>query len=285
MSEYKENTVGWQLSQLKEPLKSRALEDCDPHLLKEFGYDSIFKALRAVWLSTRVRKGFWIGAMMYWISVCKEHQFLVEEEECKRDRCDDKAKEGWDMAKECAPDNWLKPKDGGEDKAIVDSPEKPESWVDAEIRKYRDNIEKVLTFDAVSPTPEISNMEDLGSLADFHFPKIVKSDALPPNHFVGIGDDGNPFIGKLSTSIIPPTWEIEAPQRAVVGYEEPKPIDTIEKKHELKIQNLELAKYHQGKEIENLQARVEQLEGVVGKLEQQIEYVYRNLPKDFDGTR
>ena len=26
MSEYKENTVGWQLSQLKEPLKSRALE-------------------------------------------------------------------------------------------------------------------------------------------------------------------------------------------------------------------------------------------------------------------
>jgi len=82
-----------------------------------------------------------------------------------------------------------------------------------------------------------------------------------------------------------PAREIEAPERAVVGYQEPLPIDTIEKKHELKIQNLELAKYHQGKKIENLQARVEQLEGVVGKLEQQIEYVYRNLPKDFDGTR
>jgi len=211
MSEYKENTVGWWLSQLKEPLKSRALEDCDPHLLKEFGYDSIFKALRAVWLSTRVRKGFWIGAMMYWISVCKEHQFLVEEEECKRDRCDDKAKEGWDMAKECAPDNWLKPKDGGEDKAIVDSPA-PELIVTGAM------------------------IEDFGKMVNY-----------------------------------PPTREIEAPERAVVGYEEPKPIDTIEKKHELRIKNLE--------------ARVMQLEGVVGKLEQQIEYVYRNLPKDFDGTR
>ena len=29
------------------------------------------------------------------------------------------------------------------------------------------------------------------------------------------------------------------PERAVVGYEEPKPIDTIEKKHELRIKNLE----------------------------------------------
>ena len=179
MSEYKENTVGWWLSQLKEPLKSRALEDCDPHLLKEFGYDSIFKALRAVWLSTRVRKGFWIGAMMYWISVCKEHQFLVEEEECKRDRCDDKAKEGWDMAKECAPDNWLKPKDGGEDKAIVDSPA-PELIVTGAM------------------------IEDFGKRVNY-----------------------------------PPTREIEAPERAVVGYEEPKPIDTIEKKHELRIKNLE----------------------------------------------
>lgn len=67
------------------------------------------------------------------------------------------------------------------------------------------------------------------------------------------------------------TREIEAPERAVVGYEEPKPIDTIEKKHELRIKNLE--------------ARVKQLEGVVGSLEQKIEYVYRNLPKDFNGTR
>ena len=37
----------------------------------------------------------------------------------------------------------------------------------------------------------------------------------------------------------PITREIEAPERAVVGYEEPKPIDTIEKKHELRIKNLE----------------------------------------------
>ncbi len=36
-----------------------------------------------------------------------------------------------------------------------------------------------------------------------------------------------------------PAREIEAPERAVVGYEEPKPIDTIEKKHELRIKNLE----------------------------------------------
>jgi len=199
MSEYKENTVGWWLSQLKEPLKSRALEDCDPHLLKEFGYDSIFKALRAVWLSTRVRKGFWIGAMMYWISVCKEHQFLVEEEECKRDRCDDKAKEGWDMAKECAPNNWQKPKDGGEGKAIIDS----------------------------------------------HAPELIVTGAM-------IED-----FGKRVN--YPPTREIEAPERAVVGYEEPKPIDTIEKKHELRIKNLEAQVKDMAGEMENLIIQVRAL--------------------------
>ena len=263
MTEYKVNTVGWQLSQFNEPLKSRALGIAEDHA-KPCGSleDAITSVLNCL-IEGSIMWTYWQGVYVYYFG-----GLHIDSKNFK---------DGFDLAHECDP--WR------EDKAIVDSPEKPESWVDAEIRKYRDNIEKVLTFDAVSPTPEISNMEDLGSLADFHFPKIVKSDALPPNHFVGIGDDGNPFIGKLSTSIIPPTWEIEAPQRAVVGYEEPKPIDTIEKKHELKIQNLELAKYHQGKEIENLQARVEQLEGVVGKLEQQIEYVYRNLPKDFDGTR
>ena len=49
-----------------------------------------------------------------------------------------------------------------------------------------------------------------------------------------------------------PAREIEAPERAVVGYEEPKPIDTIEKKHELRIKNLE--------------ARVKQLEETISML-------------------
>ena len=188
MIQYEENTIGWWLSQLKEPLKSRALgivvyppkpcdnlDDAIMDILEDLPIDS------SPWI-------FWRGVYVYYFG-----GFHISGTNFK---------DGYDLAYECDP--WR----GG--KEIVDS-----------------------------PASEIPVTEDSGSLADFHFPKIVKSDALPPNHFVGIGDDGNPFIGKLSTSIIPPTWEIEAPERAVVGYEEPKPIDTIEKKHELRIKNLE----------------------------------------------
>ena len=138
----------------------------------------------------------------------------------------------------------------GNGEIVADSPEKPMKWIDYELLKWQERTVPVM--------PRLTSLEILN-----------------------LGE--SPI--EISKDILSPAREIETPERAVVGYEEPKPIDTIEKKHELKIQNLELAKYHQGKEIENLQARVEQLEGVVGKLEQQIEYVYRNLPKDFDGTR
>lgn len=50
--------------------------------------------------------------------------------------------------------------------------------------------------------------------------------------------------------------DIDSPEPAVVGYEAPLPIDTIEKKHELRIQALE--------------ARVMQLEDVVGKLSSRL---------------
>jgi len=256
MSEYKENTVGWWLSQLKEPLRSQSFEDCDKQFLNDLIdeiHDGMYQALQCVWLSTRVNKGFWRGTMIYWLSIIKRDiLFAPDWKDCRRDNCDDSAQEGWDMAKECAPDNWLKPKDGGEDKAIVDSPA-PELIVTGAM------------------------IEDFGKMVNY-----------------------------------PPTREIEAPERAVVGYEEPKPIDTIkimeqdsftilptpesEKIKEQYIkdfmaQNPLIDIYdHEGNlahpsRISALEARVMQLEGVVGKLEQQIEYVYRNLPKDFDGTR
>ena len=198
MSEYKENTVGWQLSQLKEPLKSRALELVKEDETDEFLASSLTEAIDAI-----IDAHPWMDDSTFWRGV---NDFFYGESQL-----DSEDENGWEMAKECAPDNWLKPKDGGEDKAIVDS-----------------------------PAPEIPVT---GAMIE-DFSKRVKW---------------------------PITREIEAPERAVVGYEEPKPIDTIEKKHELRIKNLE--------------AQVIQLEGVVGKLEQQIEYVYRNLPKDFDGTR
>ena len=34
-------------------------------------------------------------------------------------------------------------------------------------------------------------------------PKLIQSNALPPNHFTGMGDDGKPFIGEISTGIMP----------------------------------------------------------------------------------
>mgnify|MGYP006883665400 CR=1 FL=1 len=166
MSEYKENTVGWQLSQLKEPLKSRALELVKEDETDEFLASSLTEAIDAI-----IDAHPWMDDSTFWRGV---NDFFYGESQL-----DSEDENGWDMAKECTPDNWLKPKDGGEDKAIVDS-----------------------------PAPEIPVT---GAMIE-DFSKRVKW---------------------------PITREIEAPERAVVGYEEPKPIDTIEKKHELRIKNLE----------------------------------------------
>jgi hypothetical protein len=121
------------------------------------------------------------------------------------------------MAKECAPDNWLKPKDGGEDKAIVDS-----------------------------PAPEIPVT---GAMIE-DFSKRVKW---------------------------PITREIEAPERAVVGYEEPKPIDTIEKKHELRIKNLELVNKWQADEIEFLKGYIDLVIAKVGQMAPQVEMLEKRV--------
>jgi hypothetical protein len=167
MSEYKENTVGWWLSQLREPLKSRAL---GVYSKPEWLDRSVANICDATNMLSWTRKGdtaFWDGVDAFF------------RQDVTRDHLYPSRWKGWDMAKECAPDNWLKPKDGGEDKAIVDSP--------------------------------AHEIPVTGAMIE-EFGKRVKW---------------------------PITREIEAPERAVVGYEIPKPIDTIEKKHELRIKNLE----------------------------------------------
>ncbi len=264
MSEYKENTVGWWLSQFKEPLKSRAFEDCDKQFLNDYideVHDRMYQSLQCVWLSTRANKGFWRGTMIYWQSVIKRSiPFAPEWMDCKREYCDDSAKKGWDMAKECAPDNWLKPNDGGEDKAIVDSPA-PDVWREKIPLGKIELFTKGMSWDTLKQSLPKGDYVDPSNLTS----EEILNLATKPIE-IGRKSPMQDWYDQL-----PPAREIEAPERAVVGYEEPKPIDTIEKKHELRIKNLE--------------AQVIQLEGVVGKLEQQIEYVYRNLPKDFDGTR
>ena len=181
MSEYKENTVGWWLSQLKEPLRGemfgRLRRGETTHNCDTLSH-ALFYATSPSSFDSHYRLSYLLGIVMFYDGDARQEL--------------DHRANGWDMAKECAPDNWLKPKDGGEDKAIVDS-----------------------------PAPEIPVT---GAMIE-DFSKRVKW---------------------------PITREIEAPERAVVGYEEPKPIDTIEKKHELRIKNLE--------------ARVKELEDQLFKL-------------------
>ena len=204
MSEYKENTVGWQLSQLKEPLKSRALELVKEDETDEFLASSLTEAIDAI-----IDAHPWMDDSTFWRGV---NDFFYGESQL-----DSEDENGWEMAKECAPDNWLKPKDGGEDKAIVDS-----------------------------PAPEIPVT---GAMIE-DFSKRVKW---------------------------PITREIEAPERAVVGYEIPKPIDTIEKKHELRIKNLELVNKWQADEIEFLKGYIDLVIAKVGQMAPQVEMLEKRV--------
>ncbi len=252
MSEYKENTVGWWLSQLKEPLKSRALgivmdtsHPCD-------NLDDALTSVLNCLIEGSIMWTYWQGVYVYYFG-----GFHISGTNFK---------DGYDLAYECDP--WRGSKE------IIDSPA-PEVWGEKiPIGKFGGFFKGVEADVKILISPEEGYVDAPNLTSE----EVLNLTTKPIE--IGRKSSMQDWYDQL-----PPAREIEAPERAVVGYEEPKPIDTIEKKHELKIQNLELAKYHQGKEIENLQARVEQLEGVVGKLEQQIEYVYRNLPKDFDGTR
>lgn len=371
MSEYKENTVGWWLSQLKEPLRSSALDGVEAMRSKDYAVNTIEDAINSgiLWAHTKHGIDYWAGVYDYFIGV---NRLLPG----------NSYNDGYNTAEECAPDNWLKPKDGGEDEAIVDSPEKPmrlnggelpkyragmclgahipplpeggcvdapnispekpTNWVDQELWKWHTDMVKggveyadaergKVKLVADSPAPiafewndnsvidfttwnlkriklyedrfEIENQDILDSFKRGDAPELWhKPEAsIPLGGFEGFNKwveaHGHPNLSSEEllnlnewpkilydeTFLYPggspkpkDSWEVE---RAVVGYEEPKPIDTIEKKHELRIQNLELAKFHQGKKIETLQARVEQLEGIVGKLERQIEYINMNIPK------
>jgi len=351
MSEYKENTVGWWLSQLKEPLRSRALTIVDTPR----GMD---KPMRGNGNNSDILSQ--AGAMMYVVKNDPEGYLHVLKDEIRRENSshlriymepsshlinaigvifdlrnmdafwtavfdffnssppsptlNPKYHEGYNMAKECAPDNWLKPKDGGEDKAIVDSPKKTTELFfyggkiispfkeplvisprgemlsviveDDKIKKLMDAnpgiifwptnvggvspepIEQIQLCDTVPvnggfvlTNPRILVRGEHGyeefplSTEDFHYltGRITYSDpieAVSPEPEDSWQESQN--MGMHSGLRNHPKLGEKQPEPAVVGYEIPKPIDTIEKKHELRIQNLE--------------ARVRQLEETVDML-------------------
>lgn len=307
MSEYKENTVGYWLSQLKEPLKSRAL-GMGHASLGEYS-PSLKEAVEHIYELGEYGERdepFWTGVQKAFSGMQPVYGNLF---------LGDKGWEGYNMAKECAPDDWLKPKDDGEGKAIADSPKKTRELFfyadETLITPLRNPFKEPLV---VSPRGEMNSViveeDKIKELMNANpsvtfWPTNVggvspaPKDSWQESQNMGIHSAirNHPKLGEIQ------------PERAVVGYEEPKPIDTIEKKHELRIKNLEAYNKYQAERNQQimdlnphvdfcdsegnlirpsrmtaLEARVIQLEGVVGKLEQQIEYVYRNLPKDFDGT-
>ena len=96
MSEYNKNTVGWWLSQLKEPLRSRALAaDTGVWCLDEVEKPSLADALEFLSDFEETGEFFWYGA-----------QEALGDDQIEMD--DDSFREGYRMAKECAP--------GGEEK-------------------------------------------------------------------------------------------------------------------------------------------------------------------------
>ena len=177
MSEYKENTVGWHLSRLKEPLRSRALANTLEEKALVGPIAGMWEAIHLAfpWSDTPEDQYFWAGV----------HNFFQGQGRKPNRRAG--VVDGYDMAKECAPD------------------------------------------------PEEVN---------------------PPLDLVSTG------LGVMDTGSHPRlTYE---PMEVVEGYTPPRPVETIEGRHDREIK---------------------QLEAVVAQLEQKIEYIFRNLPKDFDGSR
>lgn len=271
MSEYKENTVGWWLSQLKEPLKSRALAIGER--ITTDGLNEAAESMPAALTLLSVcmyrifgdKDHFWIGVFSFFNPVIhKNFQGMA--------LTSPEWGGGMYMAEKCAPDNWLKPKDGGEDKAIVDPPKKT-----TELFFYAD---ETLINPLCNPFKEPLVIYPRGEMNSV----IVEEDKIKelmnanpsvtfwPTNVGGVSPAPEiPVTGAMIEDFgkrvkWPITREIEAPERAVVGYEEPKPIDTIEKKHELRIKNLELEIKRQADDIEFLKSSLDFVITRVGNL-------------------
>ena len=87
--------------------------------------------------------------------------------------------------------------------------------LNAEIKRLRDGIQKVADHLWVREPRNMSWLELRDQVSILHgllspapvtetpLPKLIRSDALPPNNFMGMGDEGKPFIGEISTGISP----------------------------------------------------------------------------------
>jgi hypothetical protein len=243
MSEYKENTVGWWLSQLKEPLKSRALEivvyppkPCD-------NLDDAIMDILDDLVTDSMPWVFWRGIYVYYFGGLHiDHS---------------KFKDGFDLAHKCDP--WRG------DKAIVDSPEKTR-----ELFFYGGGIKNPYNEPlTISPSGEMLSViveeDKIKELMNAN-PGIV----FWPTNVGGVSPapkdswQESQNMGIHSAIRNHPKLGGKQPERAVVGYEEPKPIDTIEKKHELRIKNLEARVMQQQADLD---ATVEALRKVIDLLD------------------
>jgi len=195
MSEYKENTVGWWLSQLKEPLRSSVLRMVSKY--KNDAQLDCFSMVEATkWLYELMLNnasgyatfcngiyGFFLGNVFRGLGY--ELQL----------------RNGWELAKQCAHD-------------AADFP----------------------------PPTELGENEDL----TITFPAAVDNRT-------------DKRLSMMSVEELLALPRKEIPEPAVIGYELPKPIDTIEKKHELRIKNLEAQVKDMAGEMENLIIQVRAL--------------------------
>jgi hypothetical protein len=106
---YAENTVGWFLNTLKEPLRTRAMKEAIKY---GFLAEPCNSMVNALWCIARATPGlddrsrFWIGASDFY-------------EGLGRNDLGDIAKEGWDMAKDCAPDAPESPAPGKDQRIFI----------------------------------------------------------------------------------------------------------------------------------------------------------------------
>lgn len=228
MNEYKENTIGWWLSQLKEPLRSRALDlfggDMGSEILSEYVCYSMAQVMAFNSGYCDNNSAFWEGAQEFFEGLNSDPWANSPN-----------YREGWDMARECAP----------ETEGVV----LPRS------------VTEVIGNSGNTPTWNMSN--DLAIAIEKHkrdfliefSRQVEKSDSPAPEVWV----EKIP-LGKIES------FTKGMVERAVVGYQEPLPIDTIEKKHGIRIQNLEARVKQQADEIGFLKSALDFVIEKVGKL-------------------